>query len=114
MTHGIYCDEFAENHTRDMTIRPMLGGFVPSAGVGTAYRREAIDRLASERGNRVFEPEALTEDYVHGLELFRLGCSQAFVPLVCAPGAHFVATREYFPQSWGGALRQRTRWVMGI
>jgi adsorption protein B len=115
LTHGIYCDEFAEYHTRDMPVRPLLGGFVPSAGVGTAYRREALEKLAATRSNCVFEPQAMTEDYENGLELFGLGCSQAFVPLVLAEGADdFVATREYFPRSWRAALRQRTRWVMGI
>jgi adsorption protein B len=113
IVHGIYCDEFAEYHTRDMPVRPLLGGFVPSAGVGTAYRREALERIASERSNRVFEPDALTEDYENGLHLARLGCSQAFVPLVQTANG-FVATREYFPQNWRAALRQRTRWVTGI
>ncbi len=111
--HGIYCDEFAEYHTRDMPVRPLLGGFVPSAGVGTAYRREALERLAALRSNCVFEPDALTEDYENGLELFRLGCTQSFVPLVETPDG-FLATREYFPRHWRAALHQRTRWVMGI
>jgi len=115
LMHGIYCDEFAENHTRDMTVRPKLGGFVPSAGVGTAYRREALEKLAEARSNRVFEPKALTEDYENGLTLFRLGCSQAFIPPMRAfDSTSFMATREYFPQHWRAALRQRTRWVMGI
>jgi adsorption protein B len=115
LTHGIYCDEFAEYHTRDMTVRPLLGGFLPSAGVGTGYRHDALRRLAKASANRVFEPEALTEDYENGLKLFRLGCSQAFVPLSLAPGSgSFVATREFFPKTFGTALRQRTRWVMGI
>jgi bacteriophage N4 adsorption protein B len=113
--HGIYCDEFAESHTRDMTVRPISGGFVPSCGVGTGYRRDALEKLAHARKNQIFEPEALTEDYVNGLRLFRLGCTQTFVPL--ARGTNppdFVATREYFPQAWRAALRQRTRWVTGI
>jgi adsorption protein B len=113
-THGIYCDEFAEYHTRDMSARPLLGGFIPSAGVGTGYRREALQKLAEASSNRVFEPEALTEDYENGLKLFRLGCSQAFVPLIKGSSSDFVATREFFPKSFGSALRQRTRWVMGI
>jgi adsorption protein B len=114
-THGVYCDEFAEYHTRDMTVRPISGGFVPSSGVGTGYRRDALEQLARASSNRIFDPEALTEDYVNGLRLFRLKCSQAFVPL--ARGAStpdVVATRELFPQSWSAALRQRTRWVTGI
>ncbi len=81
-THGVYCDEFAEYHTRDMAVRPLSGGFVPSSGVGTGYRRDALEKLARAAANRIFEPEALTEDYENGLRLFRLGCSQTFVPLV--------------------------------
>jgi len=115
LTHGVYCDEFAEYHTRDMAVRPLLGGFVPSSGVGTGYRRDALDKLAQSAANKIFEPEALTEDYENGLRLFRLGCSQTFVPLVHPYGSReFVATREFFPQRWTAAMRQRTRWVMGI
>jgi adsorption protein B len=116
LTHGVYCDEFAENHSRDMTVRPVLGGFVPSCGVGTGYRRDALERLARASSNRLFDPEALTEDYENGLRLFRLGCSQAFVPISkSSKGGHdFVVTLEFFPASWNSALRQRTRWVTGI
>ncbi len=114
-THGVYCDEFAEYHTRDMAVRPLLGGFVPSSGVGTGYRRDALDKLARSAANKIFEPEALTEDYENGLRLHRLGCSQTFVPLVHPVGSkEWVATREFFPQNWTAAMRQRTRWVMGI
>ncbi len=116
LTHGVYCDEFAENHSRDMRVRATLGGFVPSCGVGTGYRRDALERLARASSNRLFEPEALTEDYENGLRLFRLGCSQAFVPISrsSSGGRDFVVTREFFPATWGAALRQRTRWVTGI
>jgi adsorption protein B len=112
--HGIYIDEFAEYHTRDMTVRAALGGFVPSCGVGTGYRRNALERLADTSANHVFEPEALTEDYDNGLRLKRLGCSQAFVPIAPHGASDFVATREFFPRNFRAALRQRTRWVMGI
>jgi bacteriophage N4 adsorption protein B len=116
LTHGVYCDEFAENHTRDMAVRAALGGFVPSSGVGTGYRRDALEKLAHASSNRLFEPEALTEDYENGLRLFRMGCSQAFVPISYGGSAtyDFVATRELFPHNWRAARRQRTRWVMGI
>jgi adsorption protein B len=152
LTHGVYCDEFAENHLRDMQVRSEFGCFIPSAGVGTAYRREALEKLAETESNRVFQPDALTEDYENGLRLFRMGCSQVFIPPMLAeeyrrkrsqqgatsaatvypatvypasdpdnperPAAEhrrdFIATREFFPQSWYTALRQRTRWVTGI
>jgi adsorption protein B len=117
-THGVYCDEFAEYHSRDMRVRAAMGGFLPSAGVGTGYRRDALERLARASSNRLFEPDALAEDYESGLRLFRLGASQAFVPITRSasgpPGAALMATREYFPRTWRGALRQRTRWAIGI
>lgn len=114
ITHGVYIDEFSENHTRDMPVRAALGAFVPGCGVGTGYRRDALDRLAEASANRIFEPEALTEDYDNGLRLRRLGCVQAFVPIAPHDTTDFVATREYFPGTFRAALRQRTRWVMGI
>jgi adsorption protein B len=115
-THGIYCDEFAENHTVDMVVRALCGGFVPSAGVGTGYSRDAMDKLARSASNRIFEPDSLTEDYENGLRLHRLGAKQAFVPIsLSGDGARdFVVTRELFPHTWSTALRQRSRWVTGI
>ena len=116
LTHGVYCDEFAENHLRDMVVRSTFGCFVPGAGVGTGYRREALEALARVSSNRVFEPAALTEDYESGLRLHRLGCRQVFVPItrLGKEGRDFMAVREFFPKQWGTALRQRTRWVTGI
>ena len=116
LTHGVYCDEFAENHLRDMVVRSTFGCFVPGAGVGTGYRREALEALARVSSNRVFEPAALTEDYESGLRLHRLGCRQVFIPItrLGAAGRDFMAVREFFPKQWSTALRQRTRWVTGI
>jgi bacteriophage N4 adsorption protein B len=106
--HGVYCDEFAEWQLKDMRMRSAMGSFVPSNGVGTGYTREALDRLAIEDHNLVFEPACLTEDYENGVRLHRLGVPQTFVPVGGA------STREYFPNTLRGAVRQRTRWVTGI
>ena len=114
LTHGIYCDEFAEMHTRDLPVRSALGAFVPSAGVGTGYSRRALEALADNDSNQIFIPVCLTEDYENGLRLHQLGFRQTFVPLLNEAGGTFVATREYFPQSFWAAVRQRTRWVTGI
>jgi adsorption protein B len=112
LTHGIYCDEFAEFQLKDMRARQALGSFIPSNGVGTGYRREALERLAETRSNRIFEPGCLTEDYENGLRLAEIGCRQFFVPVTFRGGAP-VATREYFPRTFRSAVRQRTRWVTG-
>jgi adsorption protein B len=126
-THGTYCDEFAEFHLKELYVRARLGGFVPSAGVGTAYRREALEKLSAAKGGKLFETESLTEDYVMGLELRRLGCSQtllhAWAPYEDTLGAkarhirrgrtELVATRAYFPFGARAAIRQRARWLTG-
>ncbi len=111
-THGVYCDDFAESQGKDLSTRNALGAFVPSCGVGTCFRRDALDRLAAAEADRLFQPDALTEDYDIGLRLHRMGIAQAFVPLEFEGGAP-VATREYFPRRARAAIRQRTRWVTG-
>lgn len=113
LTHGLYCDDFAYSHQIELPVRYLLGGFVPSAGVGTAYRRDALEQLAAAESNRVFAPECLTEDYENGYRLHRLGIKQLFIPPYILEGKP-LATREYFPKRFHAALRQRTRWVTGI
>jgi bacteriophage N4 adsorption protein B len=113
LTHGVYCDEFAEFQMKDLRARQVLGGFIPSCGVGTGFKREALERLAAAHSNRIFEPVCLTEDYENGFRMHRLGCPQFFVP-VYRGDLSFVATREYFPRKFRAAVRQRTRWITGI
>jgi adsorption protein B len=113
LSHGVYCDEFAEYQFKDMPARQLLGGFIPSNGVGTGFSRRALDMLAETYSNRIFEPACMTEDYENGFRVKRLGLPQKFVPI------HFrherpIATREFFPLRFKMAIRQRTRWVMGI
>jgi len=113
LTHGVYCDEFAEFQSRDLPARQALGGFIPSCGVGAGYARRALEKLARTAANCVFDPGCLTEDYDVGLRLHRLGCRQVFVPLRFLNGKP-LATRELFPERFRNALRQRTRWALGI
>jgi len=113
LTHGLYCDDFAEYHTKDMYVRQLLGGFLPSSGVGTAFSRAALERLAAAESNRLFEPGCLAEDYEIGFRLWRLGLRQIFVPLEFSSGQP-LATREFFPRRFKSAVRQRSRWVTGI
>ena len=112
-THGVYCDEFAEFQTKDVPARRVLGGFLPSNGVGTGYTRKALDRMAASARNQVFDPTCLTEDYDCGFRLHQMGFRQVFVPIRFEHGEP-MATREFFPQHFRQAVRQRTRWVTGI
>lgn len=112
-THGIYCDEFAEYQTIDMPARQFSRSFIPSNGVGTGFARGILDELAQERGNRVFDPASLTEDYEIGVHVHECGYKQLFAPLREGDRG-WVATREYFPRRVRSAIKQRTRWVTGI
>ena len=113
VTHGLYCDEFAEYQSKDIPVRQRLGGFLPANGVGTGFDRAAMERLAESRGGRMFDPDCLTEDYETGFLLHAQGCRQIFLPLRL-DGSGLVATREYFPRRFRPAVRQRSRWVAGI
>ncbi len=113
LSHGVYCDEFAEFQFKDMPARQLLGGFIPSNGVGTGFSRRALEMLAQTYSNRIFESACLTEDYENGFRIKRLGLRQKFIPIHFRHGRP-IATREYFPQTFGLAIRQRTRWIMGI
>lgn len=62
-TAGVYIDESAERHGKDLVVRERLGRNVPSAGVGTAFSREAVEAIAEENGNQIFRLDSLTEDY---------------------------------------------------
>lgn len=112
-THGVYCDEFAEFQTIDMLARQYSGSFIPSSGVGTGFAREILERLARERDGMAFDPQSLTEDYEVGVYIHALKQQQLFAPLTLG-GKGYIATREYFPRTLRSAIRQRTRWVMGI
>lgn len=112
LTHGVYCDDFAEGQGKDLATRVWLGGFLPGCGVGTAFRRDSLDRLAESEANRLFQPDSLTEDYDNGLRMFSLGCAQTFLPLALHHGSP-IATREFFPRNAASAVGQRSRWLTG-
>lgn len=129
-TAGHYIDEFAEHHTKDMPVREMLTGIVPSAGVASAFSREALRHLAAANHDVLFNTKSLTEDYDISFRLRELGIRGRFVRLgeVCelhrrspvtgrwrsVAAKDYVATREFFPSSAKAAIRQKSRWIMGI
>jgi bacteriophage N4 adsorption protein B len=123
-TAGSYMDEFAETHTKDIYVREWARGFVPSAGVGTCIARSVFDKLSEEYGDKVFNTNSLTEDYDFGLRLKMSGhkaifVRQALVRKKSAGGAgkekaELIATRAHFPATFKTAVRQRTRWMVGI
>ena len=120
-TSWTYADEFAENHQKDMIVREAMGSFVPSAGVGCAFSRPALE-IVSVTAEDVFPSGTLTEDYQTGLRLRLRGLSTIFVSQKLnlrrgqkyATAASYIATRAYFPDNLKSAVHQKARWVVGI
>lgn len=129
-TAGVYMDEFAELHSKDLIVRERLGRNVPSAGVGTAFSHEAVEALGMANENQLFSLDSLTEDYDFGFRLRAVGLKSIFVRFPYERETtrtpwwsrtprpvrvtDYVATREYFPDEFWLAVRQKTRWVIGI
>jgi adsorption protein B len=127
MTANHYMDEFAEYHSKEILVREYLAGIVPGAGVGAAYSRQAL-RFAAEQGE-IFNTNSLTEDYEFSTRMRHAGLKQIFarVPIVQTMSLEtqrgeqkdvaiqeIIATREYFPSRFWAAVRQKTRWTIGI
>lgn len=113
LTAGSYLDEFAESHGKEMVVREALGAGLPSAGVGCAVSREALELLAGD-GDGPFDAASVTEDYEMGLKLHARGRRAAFVRLPAGERGGVVATREHFPASLNAAVQQKSRWILGI
>lgn len=120
-TAWTYSDEFAQNHLKDMVFREQIGGFVPSAGVGCAFSRPALD-IVQATSDDIFPRYTLTEDYQIALRLHNKGLKTIFVHQQLAragkhrpaTAASYVATRAFFPDTLKAAIRQKSRWVAGI
>lgn len=129
-TAGHYADEFAENHARDMLVREILSKSVPSAGVGSGYSRRALELLAADSNNQLFNIDSLTEDYDFGMRMRKFGLRQIFVRHVlqrqsvrtswltgrrhAVTKREYIVIREFFPRTFTMAVRQKSRWIMGI
>lgn len=111
---GHYADEFAESHAKELVVRQALGAAIPSAGVGCAFRRDALAGMAERNRGLPFDADSLTEDYELGLKLRDIGGRQAFVRIAAAAGGAVVSTKEYFPHSFRAAVNQKARWMTGI
>ena len=108
-----YCEEFAEAHAKAMVVRSAIGAALPAAGVGCAFSRDMLARIAAQQDGGPFDPGTLTEDYELGLRVLESGGRGQFLRLRGDDG-RLVATRAYFPSDLKSAVRQKARWVHGI
>ena len=112
---GTYIDEFAESHTKDILVRDHMQAFVPSAGVGTCLKRNLVDAFLSQNLN-LYNEASLTEDYELGFHAYSKGFKSTFACYYWVEDGkkNYIATREYFPKNINRAIRQKTRWTIGI
>lgn len=127
-----YVDEFCEHHIKSIPVRELLSGSVPSAGVGCGFSRHALDQmLAKDESGRLFNDGSLTEDYDFATRLSIDGFDTRFIrpvlrrkeirekgwfrkQLVEEEREEIISTREYFPDELRPAVRQKSRWILGI
>ncbi len=128
---GVYMDEFAEWHAKDLVVRESVSGMVPSAGVGTCFSRKALLALSAATDNQPFNTDSLTEDYDVGARLAAMGMHSIFArfpvqfrvrrpswfgwgPVRERTQSMALCVREYFPDNFRASYRQKARWVLGI
>lgn len=111
---GHYADEFAVAHGVDLPTRQYLGAALPSSGVGCGISRRALVAIAKHHGGQPFDPNSLTEDYEFGLRLGELGYRACFMRCRSPTRGDMIAVRAYFPSQLHAAVRQKTRWNLGI
>ncbi|SNY63030.1 adsorption protein B [Enterobacter sp. CC120223-11] len=125
-----YIDEFAELHGKDVPVREAIAGQVPSAGVGTCFSRRAVMALLADGDGIAFDVQSLTEDYDIGFRLKAKGMTEIFVRFPVVKEAEqaskprrflqrkrsssVICVREYFPDTFTTAMRQKSRWIIGI
>ncbi|MCB8822798.1 glycosyl transferase family protein [Microvirga rosea] len=128
---GVYMDEFAEWHAKDLVVRESMTSVVPSAGVGTCFSRRALLALIETSNNQPFNTDSLTEDYDIGIRLARLGMKSIMarfpVQFQVKRNTWFgygrpkeltltmpLCVREFFPDTFRASYRQKARWTLGI
>jgi adsorption protein B len=126
---GIYMDEFAEVHTKDLLVRKHMSGLIPCAGVSACFSRDAVVALVNSNLGAMFQISSFTEDYDIAFRLRALGLRTTFAscPVNYTIDTHEqkkmptfvkrqmpIATREFFPSKLRSAYRQRARWLVGI
>jgi adsorption protein B len=111
---GHYLDEFADHHGRTIVAREAIGAGLPSAGVGCAFSRDMLGRIAASRSGRPFDADSLTEDYELGLRIAEMGGRTIFVRIASGNCGGLVAVRAHFPGALDAAVRQKARWMAGI
>ncbi len=130
-TSGTYLDEFAENHFKDLLVRERLSSMIPAAGVGTGMSRSALQKLVARHRNEPFSTETLTEDYEVGYRFAELGMKSVLAKFrvlrteTVVRGLwrkradvrevkELLGVREFFPDRFRLAVRQKSRWIVGI
>jgi len=107
-----------------------MTGQVPSAGVGTCFSRKAITALLEDGDGIAFDVQSLTEDYDIGFRLKQKGMKCIFARYsVTDPKlaldqpwafgmdrvfSQVICVREHFPRDFQHAIRQKSRWIVGI
>lgn len=119
---GTYLDEFASMHLMNMRTREWMTGHIPTAGVGCGFSREFLEYVSKKHSDHgPLGSDTLTEDYELSLmNDFRPNNEAFFDATIVEEGpkrkwhTYLPAVRSYFPKSFSSAVKQKSRWILGI
>jgi hypothetical protein len=106
--------------TKEIEVEKISTAFMqPPVEVHEPEVKEIKDNeinLKKKRKVEIFNDSNLTEDYELGLRFYKLGFKTAFINMTTNSKDVMarIATSEYFPNTFWGAVKQRSRWIAGI
>ena len=106
--------------TKEIEVEKISTAFMqPPVEVQEPEVKEIKDNeidLKKKRKVEIFNDSNLTEDYELGLRFYKLGFKTAFINMTTNSKDVMarIATSEYFPNTFWGAVKQRSRWIAGI
>lgn len=115
-----YGDELSEYYGKELPVREALAGQVSGFGAGTCFSRRALLTLLSDGDGIAFNAQNFAEDYDLGLRLHQKGMRETFCRYTVGDfsrrqsAARWVCVREYFPDTFGAAVRKKSRWIIGV
>ncbi|HEY5122785.1 MAG TPA: glycosyltransferase family 2 protein [Ignavibacteria bacterium] len=83
---------------------------------GVIEEESPIIDLRKKKRYHIFNNTNLTEDYELGIRFYKLGFKTAFINMKADEKDENsrIATAEYFPNTFWGSVKQRSRWIAGI
>jgi len=127
-THWIFNDEMAEINTKNLVVREVLGGFIPSIGSSISFARRVIEILVNENNGAPFSTEKENGLYSTCIMVKLKNLSQIFVTKHiyqnqwrrrATSGKYYlkrlevyISTSSLYPLKYRDAVKEKTKIIL--